>query len=42
MASFFCHAFAVTKRFRLERIVRLLPGYSECLLLSKTSVCTAC
>src|SRR5690606_41324985 len=22
MASFFCHAFAVTKRFRLERIVR--------------------
>lgn len=25
MASFSCHAFAVTKRFRLERIVRPRP-----------------
>ena len=26
MASFLCHVFAGTKRFRLERIVRLLPS----------------
>ena len=25
MASFFCHVFGGTKRFRLERIVRPLP-----------------